>query len=153
MLSPIDGVSRPLEEWLTTFHFATVVLDPYTNESSWILPTAVRILTAFRGADARVNFVLTSDADDARAFMGPLTDQFLVFADPDRAFVKALGLAELPAFVFLRIDGTVQASAEGWDARAWRAVAEQIAAATSWIAPAIPAGGDPGPFGGTPAGG
>lgn len=146
-------MSRPLEEWLTTFHMATIVLDPYTNESAWILPTAVRILRAFRGADARVTFVVTADADDVRAFMGPLTDEFLIFADADRTFVKALDLGELPAFVFLRIDGTVQASAEGWDARAWRAVAEQIAAATSWIAPAIPVPADPGPFAGTPAAG
>ena len=75
----------PLEEWLTTFHLATVVLDPYTNESSWILPTATRILEGLRGSDARVNFLVTADADDAKAFLGPLIEQFLVFTDPDRA--------------------------------------------------------------------
>ena len=72
----------PLEEWLTTFHLATVVLDPYTNESSWILPTATRILEGLRGSDARVNFLVTADDDDARAFLGPLVEQFLVFTDP-----------------------------------------------------------------------
>ncbi len=46
------GQSRPLMDWLTTFHLASVILDPYTNESSWILRTATRILEPFRGSDA-----------------------------------------------------------------------------------------------------
>ena len=63
---PLGSEARELEQWLTTFHLASVVLDPYTNESSWVLKSAVRILEGFRGSDARVNFVVTSDADDAR---------------------------------------------------------------------------------------
>ena len=116
LLAPLGAEARPLEEWLTTFHLATVALDPYTNESSWILPTATRILEGLRGSDARVNFLLTADVDDAKAFLGPLTEQFLVFLDPDRLAVKALGLAQLPAFVFIRVDGTVPAATEGWSA-------------------------------------
>ncbi len=151
MLAPVGGEARPLEEWLTTFHLATVVLDPYTNESSWILPTATRILEGLRGSDARVNFLVTADADDARAFLGPLSEQFLVFTDPDRLAVKALGLSQLPAFVFVQVDGTVPAAAEGWSAAAWRAVAEAVAEATAWRTPDIPVVGDPGPFHGSPA--
>ncbi|CAN5648472.1 hypothetical protein BH18ACT3_BH18ACT3_21500 [soil metagenome] len=151
VLSPINGEARPLSEWLTTFHLASVVLDPFTNESSWILSTAARILDGFREADVRTNFVVTADEDDARAFVGPLAERFLIFADRDRAIVKAIGLDELPAFVFLRVDGTVPAVAEGWDAVAWRNVAEEIARTTSWMYPTIPAPGDPGPFRGTPA--
>ena len=60
VLHPLGAEARPIGEWLTTFHLAPVVLDPYTNESSWILKTAVRILDALRGADARVNFVVTA---------------------------------------------------------------------------------------------
>ena len=150
-LTALGGDTRPLEEWLTTFHLASVVLDPYTNESSWVLKTAARILESLRGTDARVNFVVTADADGAKAFLGPLTDDFLVYCDPDRLFVRALGLAQLPAFVFIRLDGTLQACAEGWDANEWRDVAEQIATATAWISPTIPVAGDPGPFHGTPA--
>ena len=150
-LTSLGGETRPLEEWLTTFHLASVVLDPYTNESSWVLKTAARILETLRGTDARVNFVVTSDADGAKAFLGPLTERFLVYCDPDRAFVRALGLAQLPAFVFIRLDGTLQACAEGWNAAEWREVAEQIATATAWISPTIPVAGDPGPFHGTPA--
>ena len=150
-LDPIGAEPRPLAEWLTTFHLASVVLDPYTNESSWILETAARILRGFAGAAVRVNFVVTATDDEARTFLGPLAKEFLVFADPDRAFVRSLGLSSLPAFVFVRSDGTVPAAAEGWDALQWRAVAKSIADTTAWSVPAIPAPGDPVSFHGTPA--
>lgn len=152
-LQPLGGTSRDLEEWLTTFHLASVVLDPYTNESSWVLKTAVRILEGFRGSHARVNFVVTADATDAERFLGPLTQEFLVFTDPDRAIVSALGLEQLPAFAFIRVDGEVAAVAEGWNPAGWEAVAESIAATTHWNAPDIPAPGDPVPFAGSPAAG
>lgn len=151
MLHPLSGDARPLREWLTTFHLASVVVDPYTHESSWILDTAVRILRQFRGAATRVNFVVAASPDDARTFLGPLADEFLTFADPDRVFVKQLGLSHLPAFVFVRIDGTVTASAEGWNPAEWKAVAHHVADAVQWTRPLIPAPGDPGAFVGTPA--
>lgn len=153
MLTPLDGEGRDLSQWLTTFHLASVVLDPYTNESSWILKTAVRVLEGFRGADVRVNLIVTADADDTHAFLGPLTERFLVFCDPDRSVVKAMGLETLPAFVFTRVDRDVHAVAEGWNSAEWRKVAEAIAATTSWSVPTIPAPGDPGPFFGSPAAG
>jgi hypothetical protein len=152
-LHPLGGEARKLEEWLTTFHLASVVVDPYTNESSWVLKTAVRILEGFRDSHARVNFVVTSNEDDARRFLGPLTERFLVFCDPDRAFVKALGLQTLPAFAFIRVDGEAVAVAEGWNPESWDAVAEAIASTTKWNAPMIPAPGDPGSFAGSPAAG
>ena len=145
------GQSRPVMEWLTTFHLASVVLDPYTNESSWILRTAARILDEFRGADVRINFVVTAPPEDARAFLGPLTERFLVFCDPDRAVVRALGLQTLPAFAFVRVDGVVAGVAEGWNPAAWEQIARDIAAITRWIAPTLPEPGDPGAFHGSPA--
>lgn len=155
VLTPLtdDGLgrSRPLMDWLTTFHLASVVLDPYTNESSWILRTAAHVLEQFRGSDARINFIVTAGAGDAREFLGPLVDRFLVFCDPDRAAVKELGLSEIPAFVLIRVDGVVAACAEGWDHEDWHAVAESIAGLTSWSVPTIPAPGDPSPFRGSPA--
>jgi hypothetical protein len=150
-LTPTTGEGRTIEEWLTTFHLASVVIDPYTNESAWILDTAARILRDFRGAAVRVNFVSTSDAADARAFLGPLAEEFLVFADPDRAYVKALGLEHLPAFVFLGQDGTVRAATEGWHPAEWRDVARTIAKATAWSHPTIPLPADPSPYHGSPA--
>ena len=151
LLAPLHGDARSLREWLTTFHLASVVLDPYTNQSSWILPTARRVLHAFRGAAVRVNFLITCGPDEAREFLGPLADEFLVFCDPDRAAVRSLGLKTLPAFVFVRGDGTLAASAEGWDAAAWRSVAKEIASVTSWSSPTIPDADDPLPFEGSPA--
>ena len=151
VLTPLAGEARPLHDWLDMFLMCPVVLDPYTNESSWVLKPAARILAGLRGADARVNFVATCGPADAKRFLGPLAEEFLVFCDPDRAFVRSLGLATLPAFVFLRVDGTVPAAAEGWDPAAWHAVAEVIAETTAWSVPSLVAPGDPSPFHGTPA--
>ena len=147
-----DGFpARTLSEWLTTFHLASVVLDPYTNESSWILATAARILRSFGDSAARTSLIVTAPAAETRSFLGPLAKEFLVFTDPDRTAVKAFGLTTLPAFVFVRSDGTIPAVAEGWDAAEWRKVAKAIADTTAWTAPSIPAAGDPVSFSGTPA--
>jgi len=151
VLAPLGSESRPLSEWLTTFHLASVVLDPYTNESAWVLKSAVRVLEGFRGSDARVNFVVAADEADTRRFLGPLVDQFLVFCDPDRALIKAAQLSVLPAFVFIRVDGEVVASAEGWNPSTWRVVADTIAETTSWRSPLLPAPGDPPAFAGSAA--
>ncbi|MGH9135536.1 MAG: hypothetical protein ACRD0G_00640 [Acidimicrobiales bacterium] len=151
VIEPLGRTARPLSEWLTTFHLATVALDPYTNESAWILATATRILEGLRGSDARVNLLVTAPEDDVRMFLGPLTKQFMVFVDDDRSVVKALGLEQLPAFVFIRVDGTVPAAAEGWNPAEWRSVADVIAETTAWEPPDIPIIGDPRPFRGTPA--
>lgn len=145
------GQGRPVMEWLTTFHLASVVLDPYTNESSWILRTATRVLEEFRDCDVRINLIITAGAADAAAFLGPLADKFLVFCDPDRAAVKALGLTELPAFALTRVDAVVDAKAEGWNPAAWEKVADAIAEITKWSSIELPAAGDPVPFRGSPA--
>ncbi|MFT7394482.1 MAG: hypothetical protein ACI83Y_002160 [Candidatus Azotimanducaceae bacterium] len=145
------GQARPIMDWLTTFHLASVVLDPYTNESSWVLRAATRVLEQFRSSHARINFVVTAGADDARAFLGPLANQFLVFCDADRSAVKAMGLTELPAFVFTRVDGSVAAKAQGWRPAEWQVVADSIADVTSWTSLDIPGASDPRPFNGSPA--
>ena len=122
---------------------ATVVLDPYTNESSWVLKSAVRLLEELRGCHARVNLLVTADETDTRQFLGPITDDFLTFTDPDRSVVKALGIETIPAFAFIRVDGTIDAITEGWNPAEWRQVAEAITAATAWRTPTIPLPGDP----------
>jgi hypothetical protein len=152
-LAPVTGEARTIAEWLKTFQLAAVVLDPFTNESAWILETAGRILEHFRGADCRVAFIVTGTADEARAFLGPWADKVLTFADPDRAAVKGLGLNELPAFVQVRSDLTVAAAAEGWDPLEWREVAEHLAKNMSWSAPLIPVATDPSPYAGSAAAG
>lgn len=152
-LAPLNGEARTITEWLKTFQLAVVVLDPFTNESSWILEPAARILTHFRGADVRTAFVVTGTADEARSFLGPWADKVLTFSDPGREVVKALGLNELPAFVHIRGDGRVVGAAEGWDPMEWREVAQALALSNAWSAPLIPAAGDPSPFAGSAAAG
>jgi hypothetical protein len=152
-LAPINGEAGTIADWLTTFQLATVVLDPFTNESAWIIDTAGRILTHFREADCRVAFIVTGTADEARQFLGPWADKVLTFADPDRASVRGMGLNELPAFLHIRGDRTVAAAAEGWDPEQWRLVAESLARNNSWSVPLIPANGDPSPYAGSAAAG
>jgi hypothetical protein len=150
-LAPLGGEARPLAEWVTNFHLALVVLDPYTNESAWLLETAGRILWTFSQADCRVAFAVTAKAEDARRFLGPWVDEVLVYADPDRELVKALEIDALPAFVHIRTDLSVASKAEGWDPLEWRAAATDLGREMSWTPPNIPAPGDPGAFAGSPA--
>jgi hypothetical protein len=138
-LHPVGGDARPLSQFLTTFPMAAVVLDPFTHESSWLLDTARRFLVTGAGVDG------------ASRFLGPLTDQILTLADPDRSLVRSLGLETLPAFVAIRQDGSVIGSAEGWDPAAWRGAAAELADITRWSRPEIPVTGDPAPYAGTAA--
>ena len=153
ILAPINGEARTIAEWLVTFQLAVVVIDPFTNESAWLLETAGRVLTHFEGADCRVAFLVTGTTDEARSFLGPWADKVLTFADPDRAAVKGLGLNELPAFLQIRGDRKVVAAAEGWDPAEWQEVARSLAQANAWSAPLIPATTDPSPFAGSAAAG
>ncbi len=150
-LTHLSGATHPLDDWLTTFHLAVVVLDPYAYESAWLLDTAGRILDTFSGADARVGFVVTASPEDAKEFVGPWADRLFVLCDADKAFVKSLSLETLPALVHLGLDGSVLGSAEGWDPPAWSAVIDNLAKAMSWKGPDIPAAGDPTPYAGAPA--
>ena len=150
-LAPLEGEPRSLDAWLTTFNLVVVVLDPYTYESSWLLQTARRILREFEGADCRVAWLVCAGPDDAEQFLGPLAQESLTFADPDRTLARALGLERLPAFVHIDQGGNVVGAAEGWDPDEWRTVAEQLADAMSWSRPQIPTADDPVPYEGSPA--
>lgn len=152
-LAALGGEPRTLREWVTTFHLVVVVIDPYTDQSAWVLDTAGRILRTFRDADCRVAWLVTSDADDARTFLGPWADDLLTLVDPDRSFVKALDLEQIPALVHIGQDLTVIGAAEGWDPPAWEAVTDRLGTMMSWSRPVIPALGDPSPFAGSPASG
>jgi hypothetical protein len=152
-LETVDGDSRPINDWVTTFHLVLVVVDPFTHESSWLIDTAGRILRNFVGADCRVGWLVTGDADDAREFLGPWADELITFVDPDRSVVAELGIDALPAIVHLDHSLAVISSAEGWIPSQWRQVAAQLADSMSWSVPMIPDEGDPSPYAGTPAAG
>lgn len=151
VLTPISGEGRSLSQWLTMFHLVVVALDPFTNESAWILPTATRILRTYDQADCRVAWLVTGTPEECRQFLGPLATEILTFADPDREAVKAFGLDQLPAIIHLGLDGTVINAAEGWHPLEWKAVTETLSQMMRWSRPVIPAPGDPAPFDGSPA--
>ncbi|MCX6510628.1 MAG: hypothetical protein NT081_07440 [Actinobacteria bacterium] len=148
-LNPLTGESRPISEWTTNFHLAFVVLDPFTNESSWILKTALRILRDYSEADVRIALLVTATESEVRDYVGPLASEILVFVDPDRTVAKAFGLETLPAFVHINQAHQVEASAQGWNPQEWAAVATNLSARMDWTVPEIPVSGDPSPFSGT----
>ena len=148
-----QGTTLPLRGWLTTFHLVTAVLDPYTYESAWLLPTVARIFRVYDEADCRVAITVTCSESEARQFLGPYAEEFMTFYDPDREFVKATGVERLPALVHVRQDLSIAGAAVGWDPDAWRAVTENLSNAMAWTRPVIPGTGDPAPYEGTPAAG
>jgi hypothetical protein len=150
-LTSTTGQTHPLAAWLTNFPLALVVVDPYTLESSWILDTAVRLFDFFRAADCRVAWLSTASSDDTKRFLGPLADTNLAFADADRALVKSLELATVPAFVAIRQDGSLLGACEGWDPHEWRALADKLSKLTGWTKVVLPAKGDPSAYPGTAA--
>ncbi len=125
-------------------------IDPYTHESSWLLDTVKRVFHHYQGAGVRVAWLATGPADGVSGFLGPYAEEFLTFADPDRVAVKALGLTTLPALTLVRQDGTISASAEGWDPAGWRVVSETLAEQTGWTPISVPGPKDPAPYAGTP---
>ncbi|MBV9953368.1 MAG: hypothetical protein JO291_15550 [Acidimicrobiia bacterium] len=149
-VTALGGEPRTLEEWVTTFHLLLVVIDPYTDQSAWILETAARVLGNFREADCRVAWLVASDADDARTFLGPYGDRTLTLIDPDRAVIRGLGLEWLPALVHIRQDLTVVGAAEGWHPAEWASIAENLGRIMRWSRPLIPGSLDPSPFDGSP---
>lgn len=150
-LQAIGGQPRPIDEWLINFQALSVVLDPFTYESAWLLDTAGRILTTFTASNIRVSFVCTCNEDEAREFLGPWVDRVLVYLDPDRELVRALELDELPACLHIRQDRVIENAAQGWQPEQWRKVLAGVARDQRWTAPVIPAPGDPAPYRGAPA--
>lgn len=153
VLDPLQGEPRPAEDWVTTFHLALFVLDPFTEESGLIIPTAGRIMRNFRGADCRVAWLVAGTQEEAVEFLGPWAEEMLTFADPAREMIKSLGLGRLPAFVHLNHGLEIAVSAEGWNPSEWRNAIESLSERMRWSCPEVPFLNDPAPFAGTPAGG
>jgi hypothetical protein len=151
LLTPLKGKGRTVGQLLTTFHLLLIALDPFTDESAWILPTAARIFHVFEQADCRVAWLVAGTADECRQFLGPWAEEVLTFSDPDRTAVKAFGLSRLPAILHVGMDGKLGSWAEGWRPMEWRKVTDELARVTSWGAPKYPMPGDPGSFEGSPA--
>ena len=149
-LTTLTGVTRTLDDWTTTFHLVLVILPDDPRATDWI-PVARRIFSVFGDSDARVAFVFPSTPAIARRVLDHHAAEQMVFVDPDRTFVEALGLTSLPAFVHLRQNATVAACAEGWNPTEWQQVAREIGRAMAWSTPEVSRPGDPAPTPGFPA--
>lgn len=147
-----EASHKPLRDWLTTFPLVPIILDPYTEESSRILPTAYRILSSYRDAGCRPCWILTCNHKDAEAYLGPWAEQLLTFTDPKRQLVSTLGVGFLPAFLFILPSGAIARATEGWDPVEWRSVAETISRTIHWSRPLIGSFQDPAAYLGTPVG-
>ena len=145
----LNGEGYPLRDWLTSYPFLLVAIDPYTHESAWILETAGRLLDHYTPADVYVGWLATTDSEGCRQFLGPWSNSYLTFPDPDRELVKSLGVERLPALIFIRNDGAMEV-VDGWDPNSWRRIAEGVSGLLSWSRPIVPRPGDPTPFTGTP---
>lgn len=151
-LATDSGEEQSLSQWLTTFNLLAVVIDPYTHQSGWILPTADRLFNHYSEADIRCAFIVASDGPGARQYLGKFGDRYLTLVDPERKLITELGLEYLPAFLHIGQGCDVIGAAEGWDPTQWAAVINGVESAMAWRSrPLIPAPGDPGPFQGTPA--
>ena len=146
-LTTARGVTRTLDDWTTTFHLALTVL-PGRPEASVFVRIGRRIADVLGGSDCRPAFLIVGNERAARRVLGTTIDEYLTFLDPEGAFVKAAGLARLPAFVHIRVDGSLAGAAEGWAPDAWNDAVERLAKEMAWSRPLIPAPGDPPPFAG-----
>lgn len=108
------------------FHLCLVIL-PDQPDGAKVIPVAKTIFQTLGDADCRTAYVIPSTAAIARRILEDEADKALVLLDPDKAFVKALGLRTLPALVHLRQDSTVVSAVEGWDRAAWQQTANGVA--------------------------
>ena len=148
-LTTSAGVTRTVDDWSTMFQLCLVVLPGRSEGTAWI-PVAERIFATFGDADCKCAFVVAGSAEVARRMLGPVECDVMTFVDPDLELVTSLGLERLPAFVFLRQDTSLAASAEGWDPGDWQRVARQVAKAMAWTVPEVRGAGDPPRNGGWP---
>jgi hypothetical protein len=144
-LTTARGVTRTLDDWTTSFHLALTVL-PGRPEAASFVRIGKRIADVLGGSDCRPAFLVVGNERSARRVLGSAIDEYFCFLDPEGAFVKSAGLAKLPAFAYVRLDGTLGSAAEGWDPDAWNDAVERLAKEMAWSRPLIPSPGDPAPF-------
>ena len=107
------------------------------------------MLSNFTGADCRVGWLVIGNAEEASSFLGPHSDKFITFVDPDGDFVKEVGLTQTPGLIHLNQAPKLIAAAQGWNPEEWKAIVSGLADHMQWSRPAIPAEGDPTPYAGS----
>ena len=148
-LTSYTGVTRTLDDWTTVFNIAVIVL-PDRPEGAAFVPVVDRIFATFGDSDVRTIVCVPSTKTITKRILGDAVDRWLVWCDPDRAFVESLGLERLPAFLMLRQDTTLVTAAQGWSPTEWQRVAHEIAAKEHWTTPRVAGRGDPAPTAGWP---
>jgi hypothetical protein len=148
-LTSYQGKTRTLDDWATVFNLAIIVL-PDRPEGAGFLGIADRIFATFGDSDVRTILYVPAAPAITKRILGTDVDKFLVWCDPDRAFVDSLGLERLPAFVYLRQDTTLVGAAQGWSPSEWQKLADEIARHEHWTSPIVSGRGDPLPTPGWP---
>jgi hypothetical protein len=148
-ITSYTGVTRTLDDWMTVFNLALIVL-PDRPEASNFAPVVERIFATFGESDVRTVICVPASTSITKRILGSLVDQYLVWCDPDRALVASLGLERLPAFVHLRQDTTLVSAAQGWSPSEWQRCADQLAKFEHWTSPIVTGPNDPAPTPGWP---
>jgi hypothetical protein len=148
-ITSYKGVTRTLDDWATVFNLAIVVL-PDRPEGASFVPVIDRIFSTFGDSDVRTIVCVPTTAGICQRILGDGVDRWLVWCDPDKAFVESLGLERLPAFVHLRQDTSLVTAAQGWSPTEWQRVADEIAKHEHWTSPVISGPGNPAPTPGWP---
>jgi hypothetical protein len=148
-ITSYHGKTRSLDDWATVFNLAIVVL-PDRPEGTSFLGIVDRIFATFGDSDVRTIICVPTTPAIAKRILGAEVDNYLVWCDPERAFVDSLGLERLPAFVYLRLDTTLVGAAQGWSPSEWQKLADQIARNEHWTSPIVSGQGDPSPTPGWP---
>jgi hypothetical protein len=143
-ITSYKGVTRTLDDWATVFNLAIVIL-PDRLEGNEFVPVVDRIFATFGDSDVRTIVCVPATPGITKRVLGSALDRWLVWCDPERAFVSALGLERLPAFVHLRQDTTLVNAAQGWSPSEWQRVADEIARHEHWTSPVVAGRNDPSP--------
>lgn len=148
-ITSYKGVTRTLDDWATVFNLAIVVL-PDRPEGASFVPVIDRIFSTFGDSDVRTIVCVPTTPAIAKRILGDNVDRWLVWCDPEKAFVESLGLERLPAFVHLRQDTSLVTAAQGWSPTEWQKVADAIAKHGHWTSPVVSGPGNPDPTPGWP---
>jgi hypothetical protein len=143
------GVTRTLDDWATVFNLAVIVL-PDRPEGAAFVPVVERIFATLGDSDVRTIVCVPSTKTIAKRILGAAVDRWLVWLDPDRAFIESLDLERMPAILMLRQDTSLVTAAQGWSPTEWQRVANEIARHEHWTTPLVAGRGDPAPTPGWP---
>ena len=89
-ITSYKGVTRTLDDWTTVFNIAVIVL-PDRPEGAAFVPVVDRIFATFGDSDVRTIVCVPSTKAIAKRILGDAVDRWLVWCDPDHAFVESLG--------------------------------------------------------------